>query len=247
MSRKLRFLFSLICLLALTGFMATGCEVDDGADATTSSSGDTSSSGTSSSGETDTGQPLASYFFVRIQSSTGTPDTETGSEDPGADIDAVFLLDGGPGGSLVTPSSVSLETSMEVLYDNYKPRDIDGAGLTMNAFSEGSPLDVTTASTCDTGSENYVSVGMPGDPGAVWGFDTAIDEGDTIVVLEVGGCVRANGGSTTPGSEPYSVDVAIANRVDSTWTNIGTRSNDQPLLQITIPAGALPDVPLGSE
>jgi hypothetical protein len=231
MSRKLQFLFSLICMLALTGFVMTGCEVDGDADADSTTGTTTSSGGTTSSGTTST-TIVAEYFFVRVQTGAGVDVGDAQREDPGADIDYVGLIDQTAG--LVNPTSVSLESDM-TQYPNYKDRSIDGAGLTINSFSESDPTNVTAASTCDTASSNYVSIGMDGDPGAVWGFPTAIDQGDTIVVLEVGGCERASGGAT-PGSEPYDVSVSIANQVDSTFVSIGSRANDAPLLTITVPA-----------
>ena len=237
MSRNLRFLFALICMLAVGGFALTGCEVDDGADTTTTTGTDTSSSSSSSSGA-DTGTTVfADYFYVRV-SATDAAESET-TEDPGADIDAVIL---GQGGTNITATSVELLTDMSA-YANYKSRDVNTAGTTINAFTETDPANITTASTCATSSDGFVSIGGTdaGEAAAIWTFPSGVENGDTLYVVEVGGC---DTGSSTAGSEPYSVEVSISTTVDANWQSLGSRVGDAPVTPFSVTG--LPDVPLGN-
>ena len=217
-------------MLSIT--FATGCEIDDGML-------DADGAGVEGDASEDSfGQMTASYFYVRV-----TPDAylsvSDGDEDPGADIDTIIL---DKGGENHFPSEVMLDADMSQ-YPGYKSRMISRAGMTLDAFSESDPSQIGSGSTCSTSSAGFVSIGGDPNDGAVFSFNSPIERGDTLWVLEVGGCDREGSGST-PGSEGYAVAVAVSTLVDANWLSIGTRASDGPVTAITVPE--LPEVALGN-
>ena len=227
-----------VLLLLIVGALSGGCFLDsppdDGDPKDTNGIYDTF---TSSGADTSTTTVFADYFYVRVSATEAAESMTT--EDPGADIDAVIL---NQGGANITATGVELLTNMSV-YENYKPRDVNVAGATIDAFDETDPANITASSTCNTSSDSFVSIGGTdvGEAAAIWTFPSGIENGDTLYVVEVGGC---DTGSSTAGSEPYSVEISISTTVDANWQSLGSRVSDAPVTPFSV--SGLPDVPLGN-
>ena len=183
----------------------------------------------------DTTPRFAQYFYARVSAT----ESAMNGEDPGPDIDAVIL---NQGGANIEATSVELLTDMSA-YTNYKPRDVNTAGTRIDAFDETDPTKLNAESACDTSPDSFVSIGGTdaGEAAAIWTFPIGIRNTDTIYVIEVGDCDALG---STAGSEPYSVEVSISTTVDANWQSLGERTTDAPVAPFSVES--LPFIPLGN-
>ena len=231
-------------IFLILSIFSAGCEInsDDSSDSFNNSADTADSSKTTSiSNDRDTSYIIVcGYHYVRV-SATEAAKSET-LENPGPDIDAVIL---NQGGANIEATSVELLTDMSA-YTNYKPRDVSTAGIRIDAFTETDPADITASSTCATSSDGFVSIGGTdaGEAAAIWTFPSAVEHGDTLYVVEVGGCRENSREGATSNSEAYSVEVSISTTVDANWQSLGSRVGDGPVMPFV--ALGLPQIPLGN-
>ncbi|MDX9719448.1 MAG: hypothetical protein RBU37_01780 [Myxococcota bacterium] len=149
--------------------------------------------------------PPPPYLYVRIDDVTASP---TG-ENKGVDLDAVVLLK--PSGERFYAEQVeSYELGMgEVLYD--EPSVILGPP---DAFFEWQPDE---PGCCGTNEQDFVALGQGGS--IVVRMGAAMEEGDRLSVLEVGGRCQC----PISGSEYYDddLDVFVSSSALTDWVHIG--------------------------
>lgn len=226
---KMRFFYLLICMLAGMSLVVSGCEVDDDADADGGTGGgtDTSTDGTDTDG-TDTEEPTLDYRFVRVTDLSN----DSGTSDAGADIDAIFITKSG--GNDVFP--LADKFIYEPSGGEVQAAD-PNAAIDIDAFTAYPNVD-----TCElndaSGAPNYVSLGGTGYIIAEFAAP-GVEEGDTLKVLEVGGC---DFGSGTAREEEVRIEISTGSSLDGTWQTVSTGTNT--LHQTTITSAMVPPVAL---
>lgn len=145
------------------------------------------------------------YRFVRIDDLSNA----TGTNDPGVDLDALVLtkLDGG---SSVFASAVSVYEARPGGVASNDPADALGPPDVFSAWPD--------TDTCDL-SGGFVSLGGAGT--IVLEMGAPFAEGDTLDVLEVGGCDFGAGSAL---ADPYRVQISVGDAVTDTWEPLGTSS-----------------------
>lgn len=235
MSNKMRFLYLLVCLAAALGFVVSGCEVDDDADA----DGGTSTDGTTdgaTDGTTDGTEPiLLNYRYVRVTDISGN---DTGNN-PGADIDAIILTKAGGGD--VMPTAVIDSFSGSNATEAIVPEEV----LTLDAFSTSNPSSGATCSLYrDANGTNSTFFALGGDGFVTVQFaEPGLEVGDTLRVLEVGNCefTGLDGNTGTAGAENVMVEVSVGSDASGTWRTVVSNGSG-PAISATLTADMLPPV-----
>lgn len=213
----------LFIMLAMALFATTGCEVDGGdgttgdADATTTDTVDN---------DTGTDPVPVPYQYVLIEDLS-----DTGGEDPGADIDAVVLIKDGVRSYAGRPVAYFFPADTEPLRSNeFEVVDEPDAHTEYPASTGICLVDGSFASLGGVGG--YILVEM----------DEEIENGDTLEVIEIGGgCFFGDNGEDEARAEEVQVSVSTADDLDGTWAVIGTgTSTSSPIISFTVTA--LPDV-----
>jgi len=157
------------------------------------------------------------YFFVRIDDLSAPADTADG----GADIDAI-ILDKADGTQAFADSVEGyVHGGGTVTGDEIDPTAVTGLPDAFYAYPD--------TTVCDVSSGRFVSLGGTGGL-VIAGMNSAVQEGDVLNVLEVGGC---DFGAGTAISEPVDVSVSTAKEIDGTWTFLG--SGTGPEITINVP------------
>jgi hypothetical protein len=217
MARKFWFLF--ICLIAAVGLITTACEVDDDADG----DGGTTSGGTDTNPTTDTDNSTSGtgtttfqkFYYVKIlDASSGA-----GSQNPGADIDAVRLR----------KQSGATFFAQNVI--EYKPVGADKISAessnTNNVLGEPDSFaavgeDFNTAgpnSKCSLKDEYYLGLGGPGGYVVIdFGRNNDVENGDVLTVYEVGNCNGNSGGAGI--ADPVTVQISVGKSIDENWLTV---------------------------
>jgi len=215
----------LFIMLALGLFAVTGCEVDGGEDGDATGDADATTNDTV---DNDTSEPeLVPYQYVLIEDLS-----DTGGEDPGADIDAVVLIKDGVRSYAGRPVAYYFPPDTEPLRSNeFEVVDEPDAHTTYPASTGICLVDGSFASL--GGQGGYILVEM----------DEEIENGDTLEVIEIGGgCFFGDNGEDEARAEEVQVSVSTADDLDGTWQVIGTgTSTSSPIISFTV--SALPDVP----
>jgi len=159
--------------------------------------------------------PTGSFRFVRIDDLS----RPTGTPDGGADIDAVMVQK--PSGTVAFAQTV----------ENFR----HGGG---GPSPEGDPTRALGApdsfyaypdtTVCEVSSRGFVSLGGTGGL-LVVGMALSIETGDTVSVLEVGGC---DFGAGTAISEPVDVSISTGPRIDGSWIFLGTGQGPEALVEV---------------
>jgi hypothetical protein len=221
--KKAKFLALLISMFAALAFVA--CEADDDADA----DGGTNTNTTNTTADPDAPTYLE-YYFVRIDDQS----TDTNGEDPGADIDAVGLVNGDGSRDWLSEAGGQFASTDR---DATVSMDFAQAEGEPNAFTNWASND---SAYCSVASANFAALGGTGAY-LIGRFGDAIDTGDQIVVYEVGNCDGpGTSGTTTYHADPdaVAVSVSVSNEVTGTWTSVGTGTGG--VMTLTVPT--LPNV-----
>lgn len=212
--RKIRFV--LVLFLALGALAFSGCELEEDPDADMTTGTDTNTNTDTAGDTSEDTTPSLSYRFIRIDDVSG-PGVDI---DSGADIDAI-LLEKSDG------TSVGAETLEGFEHgggqgDAVNPNDALGQPDSFTDWEGTDPV-------CDLGG-GYVSLG--GDGGLlIVGMPQDIETGDTITVLEVGGCTGNEGGAGIP--DAIEVSVSVGNDIDGSWTFV--TSGEGPVISASVP------------
>ncbi len=158
------------------------------------------------------------YRFVRLDDMSNV----TGGADPGADVDAIVLTKAATG----QVHFAEAVTSYLAAPSDVANGDPTAALFAPDAFT-GWPDDL---SVCKV-SGGFVSLGGAGHLIVDMGVD--IEEGDTLLVLEVGACSY---GSGTAFADPLKVRVSVGSSVETPWIPLG----DTPGGPASLPVGPLP-------
>lgn len=212
-----KFRFILIAFVAVGALALSGCELEDESDATetatnTNPTGTTEPTTEPTTDTTPAGDP---YAFVRIDDLSEFNDTEDG----GADIDAIVLdkLSGGQFyADTVEAFSFGGGTAEEL--------DAEAALGAPDAFE-----DYPAVATCRVDG-GFVSLGGIGGQ-LVLGMESNIEAGDTLTVLEVGGCDF--GGPNDAILDDIEVFVGISKEPSGQWESLG--SGEGPAVSFTVP------------
>lgn len=222
-----KFLYILTILLAALSLTITACETDDDEDATdgTTAAGGTATGGAATGGGATGGAATGGgatgggtqYQFVRVTDTSG----DSGTEDAGADIDAVGVRLAATG-ETIWASTVE-GTSGNVLGDT------SAATGAPTAFPDWMTGDTTNCGVNAT-DDGFTSLG--GDGAISLGFAQTFTTGDTVLVYEVGNCAFDGGMART---EAINVDVAVSSDISTAmWVNI-FGGEGSPLIEATIP------------
>ena len=212
-------LLLLLFTLAALGF-AVGCELESDADADATTANDTGTIDT----PTDNTVTYLDHRYVRLDDLSNNQD----GEDPGADIDAVILTKGGTGATSYALNSVDYSPGVTA-GDNQVPSDATGAPDAFAAYPD--------TTTCNA-DEGFVTLGGFGY--IILEMGDKMEAGDTITVLEVGGCDY--GGSNPAKVETVQVQVSVADSATNPhWQVVG--SGQGPAIAFTLDANDLPLVP----
>ncbi len=180
------------------------------------------------------GYDEGSYKYVQLVDLSAAADANSSKEDPGADIDAIVLFKKGTNAQVLPESVVGYEPAVEGFKNN---KDVAGiandptAVLTIDSFV-GYPSSY--AGKCkyfdDDKSSKRPFVSLGGNGGTITvKMKEAIEEGDTLSVLELGGCTLINTADgkeqKAVGKEPVKVQVAVSGDTGASWVVIGTSEN----------------------
>jgi len=203
---------SLFLILGATTLFFAGCELDEGDGANADMTADGASDGLGAGGAD--AEP-ESFRFVRIDDMSDRKMTIDG----GADIDAVLL-----------------EKSNGT---RYPAIDVEGY---RHGGGTGDDIDPTAAlglpdafyaypdtDVCDVDDNEFVSIGGMGGY-LIVEMEAAIDPGDRLTVLEVGGCDYGDG---TAFRERVNVSISVAEDYDGQWTHLGT--GEGPEISLRVP------------
>ena len=225
MKNSLKLLLILTCALSLP--LSLGCEPEESeTEISESPDGDSSDWNGSGSTDWDSGSydwesegsfsfevtdpgPWPQYRFVRIDDLS----TRSLSSD-GADIDAIILTKAN--GEVFYASAVEGLIYSDPQTDGYNPEEALGAP---DAFYNAAMNDFSVCDIGETDARPFVSLGGEGGV-LVVRMDANIEEGDTLTVLEVGGCDYGNGEAIV---EEIGVSIAVSSDIDTgLWLELGS-------------------------
>ena len=212
---KLRFLLVLTAVMATVGF--AGCELQPDADA---DGGNTTTDVTTTpDGTTDTAGVL-DYRYVRVDDLSNI----TAGQDPGADIDAI-ILEKASGTDVYADKIEAFQPGVDV-GDNIDPTDALGAPDSVINYTDAMPDCNADAGFVSLGGSGYVVAHMGEN----------IEVGDSVAVIEVGGCDYGGG---TAKLETVKVQVSVAAEPDNQyWVTLG--EGQGPYLSLSV--NSLPPV-----
>jgi len=235
---KLRYLLP----FAVLALFFVACEIEDDADGDVTSTPDTqvqtcdpacAAGETCVNGTCQAGTPdNLDYRFVRIDDVSGNYDTPDG----GADIDAIILFKSD--GRTLTAAEVEGFEHGGGLGTEVNPEDALG---NPDAFEDY--MANGDASTCRVDG-GFVSLG--GDGGYLitsFAAGEAMEAGDELVILEVGGCDYGGGEAIVDDVDVY---VSVARDINEPYWQILGSSVEGPEIAFTLTAGNLPPVAVGT-
>lgn len=236
-----------VALFLSAALGTTACELEGGGTSPDASPDATDTSNTA----VDTAEPDTStctlpggcqdYRFVRVDDLSEL----TAGDWPGADIDAVVLVK--PDGQRIFANrAAQFERASGTLAEALDPNEALGAP---DGFI-GYPGDTSACSlykdeqACvnnDTCELTYVSLGGVGGY-LVVEMPEAIEGGDSIQVLEIGGCdfTDHHGDPGRANRDPIQIQVSVSDEPDGTWVVVSD-SGTGPVITATVPT--LPEVP----
>lgn len=219
-TRSMNIALTLTASLIAAGLATPGCEIDPEPDATTDG-GDTDTNG-GDDGDTVMPPDGDPYFFVRVDDLSPMADTADG----GSDIDAI-ILDKTDGTQAFADSVEGYEHGGGdgITGDELDPTEALGSPDAFYAYPDTSVCDVEGTG----GNAPFVSLGGTGGV-LVVGMSAAIETGDTLTVLEVGGCDFGDGMAN---AEEVDVSISTAKEIDGTWTFLGNGTG--PEITATVP------------
>jgi len=204
---KPNLLLVLMVAIATLGFV--GCEFDEGSDGDSSTT--TQPDVTNDESETAVGME---YRDVRVDDMSGI---NTG-QDPGADIDAI-ILEKAAGTDVYADKIEAFQLGVDV-GDNIDPVDALGAPDSVVDFKGSAP-------TCNADA-GFVSLGGSGYLVAHMG--EAIEVGDSVAVIEVGGCDYGGGMAKL---EVVKVQVSVSAEPENQhWVALG--QGEGPYLSLSV-------------
>lgn len=221
MLRKLRFITTLFAAMAALGFVLTGCELEEDADADTTTTPDVEEDTDPGDTGTDVTDPGLDYRFVRVDDVSGNSEDIDG----GADLDSI-ILDKADG------STVYADTVESFLHgagfgDMLDPTEALGAPDSFFNYPASLECDVDVGFVSLGGTGGQLIVQMGG----------AIEAGDTLTVLEVGNCDNDVGIA-----DDVEVFVSVAADDSRDWVALGG-GGGSPDITFVLSAGDLPFEP----
>lgn len=208
---KLRFLLVLTAIMAMVTFV--GCELEDDADADGTSSTDVTSTTDTTTTDTVTNTGL-DYRYVRVDDLSNITD----GQDPGADIDAI-ILEKANGTNVFASNVEAFQLGVDV-GDNIDPQDALNAPDSVVNYTDSFPTCNADAGFVSLGGSGYLVVAM----------DQNIEVGDSVAVIEVGGCDYGGGEAKV---EMVKVQVSVAAEPDNLhWVTLG--QGEGPYLSLDV-------------